>query len=287
MENNSKNLLVETEWLHKNYKNTVILDGSWYLPNQNRDAQKEYIEKHIPNALFFDIEDISDKNSQLPHMLPNENDFSLAMKSFGISNNDHIVVYDGIGMQSAARVWWTFKVFGHEKISILNGGLPKWIHEKKPITHGVEKKPLKSVEAYISKLNKKIVRNFQDVYENLESQKEQVIDARSEGRFKGIEPEPRKNLKAGHIPKSFNLPYLELLHPKNKTFLEKKDLLQIFENKGIDLKQPIITTCGSGITASIIFLALSLIDHKDISVYDGSWSEWGTKDDSLIEKIIK
>ena len=272
--------LVETEWLKNNLKNKVLLDGSWYLPAQKRNPYKEYCSIHIPGALFFDIDKISDLDSPLPHMLPSEKIFSQKISEMGINNKDHIIIYDGIGLQSAARVWWTFKVFGHEKISILNGGLPKWIEENLPTTHVIESF---NASNYNAIYNPNYVRTIEQIKSNITKQSEELVDARSHNRFKAIEKEPRENLKSGHIPNSFNLPYLDLLSKDKKTLKNKKEIKKLFLKSGINLDKPIITTCGSGITASILVFALHLLGKKDFSVYDGSWTEWGSKKGFPIE----
>ena len=265
--------LIETQWLAKNLEQVIILDGSWYLPNQKRNPRREFEEFHIPGSQFFDIDLISDKNNSLPHMAPDSQTFDSHMSKLGIKNSDHIIIYDGIGLQSAARVWWTFKLFGHTKVGILNGGLPKWLSEELPVEKIIN---IRSKSNYKSKLNKKLVRNYNEVYENIISKKEQVIDARSKGRFLGIDPEPRKNLDSGHIPDSLNLPFQELILESNKTLKSLDEIKKIFKEKGITFKKPVVTTCGSGITASILAFCLHLIHFEKYSVYDGSWAEWGS-----------
>ena len=272
--------LVETEWLKNNLKNKIIIDASWYLPTQKRNPYQEYCSNHIPGALFFDIDKISNLNSPLPHMLPSEKFFSQKISEMGINNNDHIIIYDGIGLQSAARVWWTFKVFGHEKISILNGGFPKWIEENLPTTHIIESFNTSNYKATYNAIH---VRTVEQIKNNISKQSEVLVDARSYNRFKAIEKEPRANLKSGHIPNSLNLPYLDLLSPDKNTLKNENEIKKLFLKSGINLDKPIITTCGSGITASILAFALHLLGKKDFSVYDGSWTEWGSKKDFPIE----
>ncbi|MDC0074696.1 3-mercaptopyruvate sulfurtransferase [Alphaproteobacteria bacterium] len=272
--------LVETQWLKNNLKNKIIIDGSWYLPAQERNPYQEYCSTHITGALFFDIDKISNLNSPLPHMLPSENFFSQKISEMGINNNDHIIIYDGIGLQSAARVWWTFKVFGHEKVSILNGGLPKWIEEDLPTSQTIE---TFNRSKYNATYNANYVRTLEQIKNNIDKQSEELVDARSYNRFKAIEKEPRANLKSGHIPNSLNLPYLDLLSPEKNTLKNKNEIKKLFLKSGINLDKPIITTCGSGITASILAFALHLLGKEDFSVYDGSWTEWGAKKDFPIE----
>ncbi|PPR76375.1 MAG: 3-mercaptopyruvate sulfurtransferase [Alphaproteobacteria bacterium MarineAlpha2_Bin1] len=270
---NSKFDLIETQWLADNLDQVVILDGSWYLPNQKRNPVKEFEKSHIPGSQFFDIDLISDKSNSLPHMIPDSQTFENHMDKLGIKNSDQVIIYDGIGLQSAARVWWTFKLFGHTKVGILNGGFPKWLYENLPVQKTIN---TRSRTNYKSKFNKKLVRNYQQVFDNIISKKEQVIDARSNGRFLGIEPEPRENIESGHIPGSLNLPFQELISDTNKTLKGLEEIEEIFKDKGITFEKPIVTTCGSGITASILAFCLHLIGYMNYSVYDGSWTEWGT-----------
>ena len=273
--------LIETNWLANNLDKVVILDGSWYLPNQKRDPYKEFEKSHIPGSQFFDIDLISDKSNSLPHMIPASKTFEKHVSRLGIKNSDLVIIYDGIGLQSAARVWWTFKLFGHKKVGILNGGFPKWLSENLP----VEKKINTRVKSeYKSKFNKKIIRNYEQIFDNITSKKEQIIDARSKGRFLGIDPEPRENLASGNIPGSLNLPFQELILESNKTIKNTEDIQNTFKKAGITFEKPIITTCGSGITASVLAYCLHLIGFYNYSVYDGSWVEWGSTKNSPINK---
>ncbi len=277
----NSNDLVETEWLSKNLSKVFLLDGSWYLPNQKRNPRKEFEKIHIPGSQFFDIELISDQNNKLPHMIPDSKVFEKHVSNLGLKNLDHIVIYDGIGLQSAARVWWSFKVFGHQKISILNGGLPKWISENRP----TEKKVFKKIKTdYKAHFKKNFVKNYLQVITNIKTKKEELIDARSKGRFDGIEPEPRKELISGNIPGSINLPFQELINQSDLTLKKPEEIKNIFLKKGITFNKPIITSCGSGITACILAFCLHLIEYEDYSVYDGSWSEWATKKNSPITR---
>lgn len=273
--------LIETQWLANNLDKVIVLDGSWYLPNQKRDPNKEFESSHIPGSQFFDIDLISDKQNPLPHMIPDSQTFDNHVSRLGIQQSDQIIIYDGIGLQSAARVWWTFKLFGHQKVGILNGGFPKWVSENLP----VEKKILNKFRSdYKSKLNKKLIRNYKQVFENIVSKKEQILDARSKGRFSGTEPEPREHLISGHIPGSLNLPFQKLILDSNKTVKDTEEIKKIFEDLGITFEKPIVTTCGSGITACILAFCLHLIGYEEFSVYDGSWTEWGSVKDSPIFK---
>ncbi len=269
--------LVETDWLadHLDAPDLVVLDGSWHLPTAGRNARAEYEEEHIPGALFFDIDEISDESSSLPHMLPSTVKFASRMKRMGIGDGMRIVVYDSVGMFSAARVWWTFRVMGHEDVAVLNGGLPKWKAEGRPVTS--EPTPPRSQRHFTPRLNASLVRDLQDVKRIIESGSAQIADARSPGRFAGAEPEPRPGLRSGHIPGSRNVPYSRLLNPDG-TLKSPPELHRVFTEAGIDPMKPVVTTCGSGVTAAILSLGLALIGQPDSGLYDGSWSEWGRED---------
>ena len=269
--------LVETDWLadHLDAPDLVVLDGSWHLPTAGRNARAEYEEEHIPGALFFDIDEISDETSSLPHMLPSTVKFASRMKRMGIGDGMRIVVYDSVGMFSAARVWWTFRVMGHEDVAVLNGGLPKWKAEGRPVTS--EPTPPRSQRHFTPRLNASLVRDLQDVKRIIESGSAQIADARSPGRFAGAEPEPRPGLRSGHIPGSRNVPYSRLLNPDG-TLKSPPELHRVFTEAGIDPMKPVVTTCGSGVTAAILSLGLALVGQPDSGLYDGSWSEWGREE---------
>lgn len=274
--------LAGTEWLAANFDSAEVrvLDASWYLPAQKRDGRAEFAEGHIPGARHFDIDEISDRASDLPHMLPDAADFARAVGAMGIGNEHHVVVYDGIGMQSAARVWWMFRVFGHDRVAVLDGGLPKWRAERHPVTAAND---APAPTTFKADLRHDLVRGLEDMTANLTSAREQVLDARTRGRFDATEAEPRAELRGGHIPGSRCLPYPELIDPETKTVLGAAALRNAFEATGLDLKRPITTTCGSGVTACILGLGLYLIGRKDVAVYDGSWSEWGGRGDTPVE----
>lgn len=269
--------VVETDWLaaHLDAPDLVILDGSWHLPTAGRDPRAEYAQEHIPGALFFDIDEISDETSPLPHMLPSTVIFASRMKRMGIGDGMRVVVYDSVGMFSAARVWWTFRVMGHEDVAVLNGGLPKWKAEGRPVTS--EPPPPRSQRHFTPRLNASLLRDLEDMKRIVESGSAQIADARGPGRFAGTEPEPRPGLRSGHMPGSYNVPFPRVLNPDG-TLKPVNDLRQVFADAGIDPAKPVVTTCGSGVSAAILSLALALIGQPDSGLYDASWSEWGRED---------
>jgi thiosulfate/3-mercaptopyruvate sulfurtransferase len=271
--------LVETEWLEKHLDapDVVILDGNWYLPNDPRDPYEEHLQARIPGAVFFDIDDISDKNSSLPHMLPSPEQFSSQMRKMGIGDGMRVIIYDASGMFSAARVWWTLRAMGNEDVAVLNGGLAKWSSEGRPQEDGPP--VVRGVRHFTSRRNADLIRDRDEILKMIDNGSEQIVDARAADRFRGEAPEPREGLRSGHIPGSLNLPYPALLN-SDGTFKPAEELRKAFDSAGIDLTKPIANTCGSGVTASIVALALAILGHRHVSVYDGSWSEWGA-DESL------
>ena len=279
--------LVDTEWLASNLNNPNIriVDASYFLPGVDRDPIKEFIENHIPGAVFFDIEEIADQESTQLHMLPDAIRFSEKVSKLGISNKEKIIVYDtNGGSMAAARCWWMFRVFEHKNVALLNGGFPKWIAEKRP-TENLMTTP-KNINAIFScKKNNSLVRDINQMLINVKTRNEQVVDARSQERFNGKAPEPRKGARAGHIPGGFNLPYNNFLD-KNKSYTMRSasELNKIVGDVGISLSQPIVTSCGSGVSAAMLALGFFLIGKEDVAVYDGSWSEWGMRSDTPIEK---
>ncbi len=269
--------LVTTDWLAANHSapDLQIIDSSWYLPSQGRDAQAEYRQAHIPGAVFFDIDDVSDTTTSLPHMLPDPVKFSSRARRLGLGDGVRIVAYDGAGLFAAARAWWMFKVMGHKEIVVLDGGLPKWRADG----HGVnDDMPLHKHSHFTARKHAMLVRDADQMRANLTSGAEQVIDARSSGRFRGEEPEPRPGLRGGHIPGSLNIPYTDLLNTDG-TMKSREDLATVFAAARVDMRQPVVTMCGSGVTAAIVALALTRLGHPAVSLYDGSWAEWGARED--------
>jgi thiosulfate/3-mercaptopyruvate sulfurtransferase len=274
--------IVSTAWLaaHLGQHHLVILDCSWYLPASGRDARQEYVHRHIPGARFFDADTVSDHQSSLPHMIPPPEHFENSVGALGVTNASSVVVYDGSGTNlSAARGWWMFRVFGHRAVAVLDGGFPKWLAESRPVESGVvEARPGR----FRARYHEKYVRDLDAMRGNVETGAEQVLDARSTGRFQGTDPEPRRGLRAGHIPGSRNLPYTDLVHPDG-TLRTPQELRERFALAGIDLARPVVTTCGSGVTACALLLGLEAAGVEAKALYDGSWTEWGGRLDTPVE----
>ncbi|WP_300443882.1 3-mercaptopyruvate sulfurtransferase [uncultured Mameliella sp.] len=265
--------LVSTEWLakHLNDPDLRILDASWYLPDMGRDGRAEYDAGHIPGARFFDIDEISDARSDLPHMAPPPEKFMSRMRAMGVGDGHQVVVYDGAGIFSAARVWWLFKLMGKDDIAVLDGGFAKWQAEGREIE---DMDPIVRDRHMTVRRQNHLVRDVTQVSAASKLKNTEVIDARSPSRFAGDEPEPREGLRAGHIPGSKNVHYRSLL-TDDGTLKDNDALRAVFEAAGVDLAKPAITTCGSGVTAAILSLAMERIGKSDHSLYDGSWAEWG------------
>jgi len=269
-------LLVDAEWLaaHLDDPSVRIIDASFHLPSANRDADAEYEASHIPGAIRFDIDAIKDTGNDLPHMLPSEAEFGRMVGALGISNEHHVIAYDTGSVSSAPRAWWMFRVMGHEKVSVLDGGLVAWKAAGQPTESGAVSKPATSFNA---KLNSALLKSQQEV-EAAAAAGEQIVDARSSARFTGEAPEPRAGLRSGHIPGSSNLPSDVLLDPETRRFHDETKIRALFQQIGIDLERPIITTCGSGVTAAVLSFGMALTGKPETGLYDGSWSEWGMPD---------
>jgi thiosulfate/3-mercaptopyruvate sulfurtransferase len=275
-------ILVSTNWLAENLSNPnlCILDGSWYMPADNRDVQAEFLTSHIPGAQFFDIDAISDQETDLPHMIPPVAQFEKQVADLGISNDNQIVVYDTKGVFSAARVWWLLRYFGLTNIAVLDGGLPKWQVEGRPTVSGVNNPTAGTLNA-VPHAN--LLRNAAQVLDASKTAGEQIIDARAPARFRGEVPEPRAGLRAGHMPGAKNVFFMSLLK-SDGTLKPDNELAAIFRAQGVDLEKSIITSCGSGVTASVLSLALQKLGHTQHALYDGSWSEWGALPDTPVEQ---
>jgi thiosulfate/3-mercaptopyruvate sulfurtransferase len=273
--------LVSTEWLaaHIDAPDVHIVDGSWHMPAAKRDARAEYGAQHIPGAVFFDIDEIADTDSDLPHMLPGPEKFAARVGRLGLGDGNRIIVYDSTGVSAAARVWWMFRVFGHDDVAVLDGGLAKWLAEGRPVTDA-ESRPQQ--RHFTARVNTFLVRDYDHVRANVERGREQFIDTRSAGRFAGIEPEPRPELRGGHAPGSLNLPFASFLKP-DKTMVSADAIRAALSDAGVDPQKPMFTSCCSGVTACIVSLGLYLIGRTEVPVFDGSWTEWAGNPDSPIE----
>ena len=277
--------LVSTEWLNSNLSKVKIFDASWHMPSTKRSGQNEYSNKHIPGALFWDLDEHSDKDSPFPHMLPNSDYWTRMLWSFGIKNDDHIVVYDFSDVHSACRLCFSLKYFGHQKVSVLDGGMKKWLKENRPTSNKINKNIGKF--SYIDKINTKnkykVSENFdwikkkEQIDKNIKNYSFILVDARSRERFEGKIEEPRPGLIKGCLPNSKNIPYQNCIDPEKNIFKTKSELIKIFKENEVDYSKPNVFMCGSGVTACVLGLAYFLITGKNAVIYDGSFAEWGKK----------
>jgi len=268
--------LVSTDWLAAHLGYVRVVDASWYMPDEKREPAKEFEVGHIPGAVFFDIDGIADHSVNLPHMLPSPGEFSRAVGALGIGDGDKIVVYDGSGQFSAARAWWTFKAMGHDDVKVLDGGFPKWKRDARVIETG----PAQSKDKFFTAILKSsLVRDFDAVMGIVKDKSAQMVDARSPARFNAQEPEPRPGVRGGHMPGAVNVHYRKLIRDDG-TLKSPGELRAAFD--AVDLGRPIVTSCGSGLTAAILLLALDEIGARDVALYDGSWTEWGGRPDAEV-----
>jgi thiosulfate/3-mercaptopyruvate sulfurtransferase len=274
--------LISTEWLadHLEAPDIRIVDATWFMPDDGRDAHAEYAAAHIPRAVFFDIDEIADADSPLPHMLPSAAKFSSRVKRLGLGDGLRVVVYDNNRFAASARVWWMFRTMGHEDVAVLDGGLGKWQAEGRV----VDDLPTPPTERHFTpRINSFLLRDLEQMRSNLMSKREKVVDTRSVGRFTGAVAEPREGLRAGHIPGSVNVPASDLV-AADGTLKDAQALTAAFAAAGVDLDQPITTSCGSGVSAAIANLALARLGRTDVALYDGSWTEWGGQSDTPVER---
>jgi thiosulfate/3-mercaptopyruvate sulfurtransferase len=274
--------LVDTEWLSARLDDphVRIVDASFKLPGITPTAREDYDRGHIPGAVFFDIDDITEPGTKLPHMIPSPELFARKMEGLGIGDDERVIVYDGAGLSSAGRAWWMLRLFGHHDVALLDGGLPKWKAEGRPLQTTAPHPPRRH---FTLRFDPALVRDKRALLDNLSTRREQVVDARAAGRFEGVAEEIRPGLRRGHIPGSRNLPYDLVTDPHTHRLRNPEELASLFENAGVALDRPIVTSCGSGVTACALAFALHLVGHPGAAVYDGSWSEWGLPGDTPVE----
>ncbi|TKT76712.1 3-mercaptopyruvate sulfurtransferase [Aquamicrobium sp. LC103] len=271
--------VVSPDWLQEKLgtPGLSIVDGSWYLPAQNRDPKAEYDAAHIPGAVFFDQDEVVDPDAELPHTLPKPELFAQFAGSMGLTVDDTIVVYDGPGMFSGPRVWWMFRAMGAKNVFMLDGGFDRWKAEGRPVTD----EPTRTAPSFFdAKFDKGRVASLDQMRAIVENRDSQIADARSPGRFAGADPEPRPGIRSGHMPGARNVPVASL--SRGGKLLPVSELKKVFESAGLDLSKPVVTSCGSGVTAAAISLALASVGHEDNRLYDGSWTEWGGRDDTPV-----
>jgi thiosulfate/3-mercaptopyruvate sulfurtransferase len=274
--------LVDTDWLaaHLVDPHVRVVDASFKLPGITPTARQDYDQGHIPGAVFFDIDDICEPGTSLPHMIPSPDLFARKLGALGIGDGDRVVVYDSAGLSSAGRAWWMLRLFGHQDVAVLDGGLPRWRAEGRALDTAVPSPPQRR---FTARFDRSLVRDKRALIENLATRREQVVDARAAGRFDGTTPEVRPGLRSGHIPGSRNVPYEFVTDPQTRQLKSADELTHLFHDAGVTLDRPLITSCGSGVTACALAFALHLIGHPGGAVYDGSWSEWGLPGDTPIE----
>ncbi len=289
MDYTNPDALVTTDWLVENFDkpDIALIDASWFPKHSPRDARAEFTEAHIPGAVYFDIDDIADPDTDLPHMLPDATTFAAKVGVLGIADTDRVIAYDSNGgAAAAARAWWMFRVFGHDNVAVLSGGFKKWQKEGRPSESGTPSPEPRifSIRTPDGGRRDELVRSGDQMLANVASRANQVVDARSAGRFAGTHKEPWPVIKLGHIPGSLNLPFPDLMDRDNSGVIRPAaDIEVVVCQAGIDLEKPVVTSCGSGVTAAIVSLGLYLIGHTDAAIYDGSWSDWGKREDTPVE----
>jgi thiosulfate/3-mercaptopyruvate sulfurtransferase len=274
--------LINTDWLaaHLSDPQVRVIDSSFKLPGITPTAREDYDKGHIPGAVFFDIDDVCEPDTSLPHMIPSPDLFARKIGALGIGDDDRVVVYDSAGLSSAGRAWWMLRMFGHPNVALLDGGLPKWSAEGRRLDPAV---PTPQPRRFSARFDPSLMRDKQELIGNLATRREQVVDARAAGRFDGTAPEPRPGMRSGHIPGSRNVPYELVTDPRTRQLKSADELARLFRDAEVALDRPIVTSCGSGVTACALAFALHLIGHPGAAVYDGSWSEWGLPGDTPIE----